>query len=122
MDLIPVCGALLCVLFAAVLVRQVKPEYAVLVTAAGVLAVGAKLLLVWAEQVEALSEIAGKYGLNGFLSLLCKALGAAVASRLTAELCRDCGEGSLASKAELCGKVAILALSLPVLRELLSAL
>lgn len=115
------CGALLCVLTAGLLLRQVKPEYAPLLAVAGTLLIGAKLLLAWASGLASLSSLAELYGLNEWLSLLCKALGIAVACGLTADLCRDCGETTLASGAEICGKCAILALTTPLLTRLLSA-
>lgn len=116
------CGALVCILCAGLLLKQLKPEYAPLLAGAGAILMGARLLLAAAEQLSALTDIAGEYGLGGWLSLLCKALGIAAACQLTADLCRDCGETALAGKAELCGKLSILALTVPVVKQLLETL
>jgi stage III sporulation protein AD len=41
-----------------------------------------------------------------------------LAAQFTAELCRDAGEGALASRLELAGRAEILLLALPLIREL----
>ena len=61
------------------------------------------------------------YGEIGkFVTPLIKSLGIALVASGVGEICRDAGEGSLASKDEMCGKLAILALSMGVLKELMS--
>ena len=52
-------------------------------------------------------------------TLLFGAFGTALVSHVTAELCRDCGENSLAGFAELAGKVEILVLCLPLVKAVL---
>ena len=53
------------------------------------------------------------------LRILFKTLGVAVVTQLAADLCRDAGESAMAGKVELCGKAAVLALSLPLASDLL---
>lgn len=122
MDVLTGCAALLCLLLCCVLLRQVKPEYAPLLCCAGVVLLASRLLAEWVHRLAELSALADLYGLDSTLTLLCKALGAATCAALTADLCRDCGQTSLASRAELLGKLAILALTVPVVVSLLSAL
>ncbi len=55
-----------------------------------------------------------------YAELLLKALGLAVLTQCCAEICRECGEGGIASGVELVGKTEILLLCLPLLGELLS--
>ena len=54
---------------------------------------------------------------SGLFTLLFKASGIALVTTLAADVCRDCGETALASKTELCGKSVILALCLPLLKD-----
>lgn len=55
-----------------------------------------------------------------YFDLLFKALGIGVLSSFVGSLCRDCGEPSLGERLEFCCRCSILALSLPVTKDLLS--
>ncbi|MBQ0092208.1 MAG: stage III sporulation AC/AD family protein [Clostridiales bacterium] len=122
MNVLTTCAILLTLLLAGILLKQTKPEYAPLLACAGAVLLGARLLTEWTAYLASLSSLAAFCGQNGMLALLIKALGAATACTLTADLCKDCGEFSLASRAELFGKLAILSLTAPVVLELLSSL
>ena len=56
---------------------------------------------------------------GSYFSLLIKATGISLLITLSADLCRDLGEENTAGKLELCGKAAILSLSLPLLTKIL---
>ena len=60
---------------------------------------------------------------NGYFarsfSLMLKALGIAVAGRLCADICRDCGEHGIADGVEGVGRMAIFALCIPIISEIL---
>ncbi|MBQ2308722.1 MAG: hypothetical protein II373_04010, partial [Clostridia bacterium] len=49
------------------------------------------------------------------ISLSLRAVGLASVTEITAGICRDLGEGGLATKVEWCGRAEILAVSLPTL-------
>ncbi len=53
-------------------------------------------------------------------SLLYKALGICLVTSVACSFCRDLGEEKIAEKLELCGKGALLFLSLPILEYLLN--
>ena len=73
--------------------------------------------------VEYIGEIGESLGADGTLGsaveVLLKALGVSVLAHITANVCRDAGEGSIAYYVELGAKIEILLLSMPLLRELL---
>lgn len=54
------------------------------------------------------------------VALLVKVTGVALISEFAAQICRDSGEGALAGKAELAGKVAVLSMALPLIVTLCS--
>lgn len=56
------------------------------------------------------------------LGLVFKITGVALVSELAAQLCRDAGEGALAQKAELAGKLCVTAMGVPMLLGLCTAL
>ena len=66
--------------------------------------------------LETLAEVSG---LGAYLGVLLQVLCVAVLTHLCASVCRDCGEASLAAYVELGGRVEILLLSLPLMRELM---
>lgn len=49
-----------------------------------------------------------------YFRILCKAVGIAYITQLGTDLCRDCGESAIASAVELCGRVCLVSLSLPL--------
>ena len=75
-----------------------------------------KMLPLWKKLVS-LGEAVGTQGL---LPLLCKGFGIAFLISVSASFCRDLGEEKVAEKLELCGKGAILYLSLPILEQVLN--
>ena len=53
-----------------------------------------------------------------YIKIMFKVIGISYLIQFGAELCRDCGENSLASKIELGGKAIILSLTLPVVYKI----
>ena len=121
MSITTIAGA--CVLCAAAcfLLRQFDRDMAAVagtVCLVGVLSIAVGMA---AEIVEAASQIAAGTNISQYVQIVLKALGAALISHISAEICRSLGESSLAGAAELAGKLAITAMCLPVVRELLSS-
>ncbi len=71
--------------------------------------------------IDYIGEISESFGANEQIMLsaeiLLKALGVAVLTHICATICRDSGEGSIAYYVELGGKIEIILLSLPLLRN-----
>lgn len=117
MNILSLCGIALIAVAAAAVIREIRPSLAPFVTAAaGILLLGyiifsARPII---EFIKALDTLA-----YGGITVMIKALGIAVGCQLTAEICRDCGEAGTASKVELAGKIGILLLSLPLVRDIL---
>ena len=113
-----ICGACLLAAFLALLLKKWNADAAVTVKliAGAVLSaacVGALLPLI--ETVTLLGE---NEALSGYVGVLLRVLAVAVLTHITSARCRDCGEATLASYAELGGKIEILLLSLPLMREI----
>ena len=64
-------------------------------------------------------ELMSGSALGDWQTLLFGAFGTALVSHITAEICRDSGESSLAGFAELAGKVEILLLCVPLVKAIL---
>ena len=117
--MIKYCGVALCALTAVIVLRGQKSEFAgIAAFAAAVLLFGAAV----AEFLPVLSELERMIKGTGFESCLptmTKALGITLVVQFSAELCRDAGESSIASKLELVGKAEIVLLALPLIGKLL---
>ena len=107
----------------AVVVKQHAREVgAVLALAAGALLLGAALGAI--EEVRALADELGELiGLSpAVLAPVLKTVGIAILTRIAAELCRDAGEGGIASFVETAGAAMALCVSVPLLRSVLDTL
>jgi stage III sporulation protein AD len=100
----------------AILLKQHKPELSLYIS----IAAGVLILLMIAGRLTAivtvLDNMARRAELDQMhLSVVLKAIGIAYITEFGAQVCKDAGEGSIASKIELGGKVIILSLTLPIL-------
>ncbi len=117
MNILTVCGIALITVAAAGVIRELRPSLTPFITAAaGVLLLGYTVVSASPviEFIKALDTLA-----SGGITVMIKGLGIAVSCQLTSEICRDCGETNTASRVELAGKIGILLLSLPLVRDIL---
>lgn len=74
----------------------------------------------WEKSCRAMRSLAERAELSdAALPLLLRILGIASLCELGAQMCRDIGEGGIAAKVEMGGKVMVLSLSLPVATALI---
>lgn len=109
-------------LCAVVVKKQVKELALVLSLAAGAVILSAALGAL--ESVRALlDELAQLAGMEpAVLTPVVKTVGAAIITRVTMEICKDAGEGGIASFVEIAGSAVALYLALPLVRAVLSAI
>lgn len=72
------------------------------------------------EQWLAFSQLSGLEVYGKYFFILAKALGVALLVETVADICRDTGEETIAARLLFFGKVEILLLSVPLMRELLA--
>ncbi len=119
--LIAAAGILLCGALLAVVLRDRRPEIALCLG----LAAGAAVLLLLLRQalplLSAVRRMADTAQIpSGYLAAVLKATGITLLTQLTADTCRDAGETALAAKAELVGRVLLLAVAVPLFEDLLT--
>ncbi|RPF49242.1 stage III sporulation protein AD [Thermodesulfitimonas autotrophica] len=123
MNILQVVGFALIAAVLTVVLRREKPELAlgVAVTAGVIIFLGfvGKIGAV----VTVVSGVANRAGLNMvYLDTILKIVGIAYLADFGAQICRDAGEGALATKVEFAAKVLILMLALPIVAGLLDLL
>ena len=120
MDIFKMCAVAICAIFTVSAVRQLKSEFSLYIS------LGCCVLLLFAATNELLpvfrytSELLEKSTQGQRLSTLLRALGVALITSYSAEICRDAGEKEIGAKIELLGKCEIVILSLPLMRELIA--
>ncbi len=105
-------------LFVTLLLKQYgRKEYALLtVMVAGIITVLMLLpqLNLLIDTVKELVDLSGVE--NKYITILIKSLGVSIIAQLSADICRDNNNSSLADKIELSGKLIILILCIPMIK------
>lgn len=122
-EVIKIIGIGLISLIIIIIIKQYKPEFAMYVSIiAGILII--YLIFNKLEGIiNLLKTISNKSGINNeFLELLLKITGIAFLAEFAINLCKDSGEGAIASKIELGTKVIIVSMSIPIISSLLEVI
>ncbi|MBE6755033.1 MAG: stage III sporulation protein AD [Clostridia bacterium] len=108
--------------FICMVLKHVKPEYALLCQLCGVVVLVFYLLSSIENVVSSLRDLISQSGIDSsFLEILLKALCFSVLTDIASSLCRDSGNNTLANTVDLAGKTVIVILALPILRKLAEA-
>lgn len=119
-EVIKIIGIGMLSLIIIIVIKQYKPEFAIYISIIS----GALILLIsfqkMGEIVALIQSISEKAGINGkFLSILIKITGIAILTEFAVSICKDSGEGAIASKIEMGSKVIIISMSIPIISSLL---
>lgn len=105
---------------ACVLIKQYRAEFAAPARISAVIAVLFVAIGLIAPIFQFLKDLMGRSLPLEYMEIIVKALGIAYLTHISAELCRDCGEGSIASAIEAVGRLEIIILSLPLLNKIIT--
>lgn len=115
MEILKIAALALCAVVLIVLVKNYKPEFGVFT------AVACSVLILYflADSLKYafvyMSQLYGQLAFGkAYFPVIIKVLAIAYITEFTSQLCRDAGEGSIASKVELAGKVIIFCVAIPV--------
>lgn len=106
-----------------VVIRQRQPEMALLLS----LLVGVLLFLFLVNKIAVIIDILQQLASQAeikmeYLNVILKIIGVAYLAEFGAQICRDAGEGAIAAKVELAGKVIIMMMAFPVMMMLLETI
>ncbi|MBE6733586.1 MAG: stage III sporulation protein AD [Ruminococcaceae bacterium] len=120
MEILKVLGFCLVSSVLSLIFKQQRQEYAFFISVAAAISVLSLLCLRVFPQLEEIKVLISSSGIEmEYFKVALKALGIAYLTEFTADTCRDFGQGSIASKAELAGKAAIFIISIPLLASVL---
>ncbi len=121
--MIQICVLAIAGLFAALIIKKDKPEFAVLIIMLVSFFIAIRILTVLGNAVEELESWESILGGNiAYISLLLKIIGITYVCDFAANLCKDSGYAALSNHIELFGKVAIMVAGFPIIRIMIDIL
>lgn len=122
MEILQIVGIGLIGAILAVFVKERNKEIAILIS----MVTGLIIFLFAVSKVSAvvrvLGELASRANINMFyLTTVFKIIGIAYIAEFGAQICKDAGEGSIATKIELAAKILVMVMALPIIVAILES-
>lgn len=120
MDIIKVVIIGIIATILAVILREQKPEIALQVSVVTGLMIFIFVVTKLNSVIEVMRHFASKANIDLiYFTTILKVIAIAYITEFGAQVCKDAGEGSIASKIEFAGKVLIMIMAVPILAALL---
>jgi stage III sporulation protein AD len=122
MEIIQIVGLGLVTTILVIIVRGKEPEIALQLSLIVGVFIFAMMLGKIIAVIDLLRDLALKANINLiYLDTILKVIGIAYIAEFGAAICRDAGEGVIASKIEFAGKVLIMVLAIPIMLAILES-
>ncbi len=118
--ILQICGAAVTAAVCAMILKKMRPGPTVAVSVAALILIFLLAVNKYGSAVLTVSALIKKNGFEKYGELMLKALGIGITVKIASDICRDCGEESIAGGVELAGKLEILLLCIPFAVELLT--
>lgn len=123
MDVLQIVAIGLIATVLVVVVKSQKPELALLLSIAAGVIIFLLVLGKIGSIMDIIKDLAARAGINMvYLSSILKIIGIAYIAEFGAQICRDAGEGAIATKIEFASKILIMVLAVPIVVAVLQAL
>lgn len=110
------------VVMLAIQFKSVKPEYGIMISVVGCIFIFAYSLSRIGDIVDLVDSLASLTSVSKeYIKILFKITGITFISEISSDIAKDCGYMAVANQVQIFGKISILAISLPVFVELISA-
>lgn len=120
MSAFKICGAGILCLMALLSIKNLREGYApILRFAASLIFVGTAVSMLM-PAIGFMNTAINKSGFAEYGVVVMKALGISYLTQITAGICRDCGENSIAGGVEAVGRIELILLALPLFSEILT--
>jgi stage III sporulation protein AD len=120
LEIIQIVAVSIIAVILAVLIRQYRPEIALQISVVTGLLIFLMVIFRLAAVLDELRSFTGRLNIDTvYISTIFRIIGIAYIAEFGAQVCKDAGESSIASKIELAGKVIILVLAVPILMALM---
>ncbi|WP_348981244.1 stage III sporulation protein AD [Bacillus sp. DNRA2] len=123
MEILQIIGVALVSTFLALILKEQKPNFAFLL----IVFVGCAIFLFLVDQIYSIIQMIEKIAINANVNLIyvetiLKIVGIAYIAEFASQITKDAGQGAIASKIELAGKVLILAMAIPILTVMIETI
>ncbi|MFC5447954.1 stage III sporulation protein AD [Paenibacillus aestuarii] len=116
MEIIQIVGLGLIVTILTLIIKEQKPMFAFLLAAFTGVMIFLFLIGKISSVIQVLEDLAQKSNINMvFLKTILKIIGVAYIAEFGAQVVRDAGQESIASKIELSGKILIMVMAIPII-------
>ncbi|RID83905.1 stage III sporulation protein AD [Mesobacillus zeae] len=121
--MIQIIGVALVATFLALILKEQKPNFAFLL----VVFTGCMIFLFLVDKIYLIVSMVEKLAADAkinivYVETILKIIGIAYIAEFAAQITKDAGQGAIASKIELGGKVLILAMAVPILTVLIETI
>ena len=122
-DIVQIVGLGLIATFLSLIVKEQKPTFAFLI----VVFAGCAIFLYLVDQIYDIIRMIEKIAINAnvnmvYVETILKIIGIAYIAEFGAQLTKDDGQGAIASKIELAGKILILVMAVPILTVIIETI
>ncbi|MBT2702059.1 stage III sporulation protein AD [Chryseobacterium sp. ISL-80] len=122
-EILQITGVALIATFLALIVKEQKPNFAFLL----IVFTGSAIFLFLVDQIYQIISMIQKLAANArvnvvYVETILKIIGIAYIAEFAAQITKDAGQGAIASKIELGGKILILAMAIPILTVMIETI
>lgn len=119
-EVMQITGIGLIATFLILILKEQKPVFAFAVT----VIVGAIIFIFLIDQIQEIFQLLNKLAVDAninivYVETILKIIGIAYIAEFGAQITKDAGQGAIASKIELAGKVIIIGLAIPILKVII---
>ncbi|WEZ25931.2 stage III sporulation protein AD [Bacillus paralicheniformis] len=123
MEIVQIVGLGMIATFLSLIVKEQKPTFAFMI----VVFAGCTIFLFLVDQVYEIIRMIEKIAANAninmmYVETILKIIGIAYIAEFGAQLMKDAGQGAIASKIELAGKILILVMAVPILTVIIETI
>ncbi|WP_335870665.1 stage III sporulation protein AD [Bacillus sp. 2205SS5-2] len=123
MEIIQIVGLAFIGTFLSLIVKEQKPNFAFLL----VVFVGCMIFIFLIDQIALIITMIQRISVNAnvnmiYLETILKIIGIAYIAEFASQITKDAGQGAIAAKVELAGKILILAMAVPILTVIIETI
>ena len=123
MEIIQVVGLGLIATFLILVIKEQNPVFAFLLATFAGIVIFISLAGKLADVIQTLEQLAAQAGVKAaFLETVLKIIGIAYIAEFGAQVTRDAGQESIASKIEMAGKVLIMVMAIPIVTMIIETI
>lgn len=114
-----ICGICVISVSCITIFKQLEKDRSTIIRLASVIVLSLAILTLSIPVIDYIKGIMPDSSVSEYVSVILKALGIAFLSSVCSSVCKDCGENTLSCYAELAGKIEIILLSLPIIKDIM---